>query len=107
MIKRTQQIGTARWNGVNPQVVDLLYIPRHENPQVGDTIVTSGYNAVFPPNVLVGVVKERSLGEEAPFWEIKVQLAQDFGKIAFVEVVKSYLKQEIDSLEMITTGQVQ
>jgi len=107
VIKRTQQMGTAKWDGVDPRTVKLLYIPRHENPQVGDTIITSGYNAVFPPNVLVGVVKERSLREEAPFWEIKVELAQDFGKLAFVEVVKSYLKQEMDSLEVITTGQPQ
>lgn len=102
VIKRTGQMGTAQWDGTDPRLIDLLYIPRHETPQVGDSIVTSGYNAVFPPNILVGVVKEKSLREEALFWDIKVELAQDFGKLAFVEVVKSTLKQEVDSLQNLT-----
>jgi len=105
-IKRTGYFGTARWEGTSPRLIDLHYIPRHVDPTVGDTIVTSGYNAIFPPNILVGTIASVSLGEEAPFYEIKVELAQDFAKLAFVEIIKSNLKSEKDSLELQTIGEV-
>lgn len=105
-IKRTNQFGTVQWDGTDPRLVNLNYIPRHVNPHVGDTIVTSGFNAVFPPDVLVGIVRTAELKDESPFWQVKVELAQDFGRLAFVEVVRSFQKAEKDSLELSTTGNV-
>jgi rod shape-determining protein MreC len=105
VIKRTQYIGTSKWNGTDPRFTNLMYIPRHALPIVGDTVVTSGYNAIFPEGVMVGIIKEVNLKEEALFWDIKVQLAQDFAKLAFVEIVKSNMKAEKDSLENKTIGE--
>lgn len=105
VIKRTGHFGTSKWDGTDPRMISLLYIPRHVQPLPGDSIVTSGYNAVFPENILVGIVREASLKEESPFWDIKVELAQDFGKLAFVEIVRSNLKVEMDSLEVKTVGE--
>ncbi len=103
-IKRTGHFGTVQWDGLDASVVDLKYIPRHVAPIVGDTIVTSGYNAVFPEGILIGFIKEVKLSEESPFHQIKVELSQDFGKLSYVEVVKSNLKKEQDSLEVLTKG---
>lgn len=105
-IKRTGHFGTVQWEGTNPRLVDLHYIPRHVDPQPGDTIVTSGYNAIFPEGMLVGTISSVDLSEEAPFYEIKVELAQDFAKLAFVEIIRSNLKSEKDSLELKTIGEV-
>lgn len=105
-IKRTGHFGTAQWDGTDPRRISLNYIPRHVNPVVGDTVVTSGFNAVFPPDVLVGIISSANLKDEAQFWDIKVDLAQDFGRLAFVEIVKSYQKAEKDSLELSTTGEI-
>lgn len=99
VIKRTGHIGTAQWDGSDPLFVNLKFIPRHVKPVQGDTVLTSGYNAVFPPGVLIGVIHDVRLSEEAPFYEIRIALAQDFTKLAFVEIVKSNLRHEIDSLE--------
>jgi rod shape-determining protein MreC len=104
IIKRTGHFGTVQWDGTDPKLIDLKYIPRHVELKVGDTIVTSGYNAVFPEGILVGVIKNYKLNEEAQFHSIKVELSQDFGKLSFVEIVKSNLKQERDSLEQLTIG---
>ncbi|MCE7864511.1 MAG: rod shape-determining protein MreC [Bacteroidetes bacterium CHB5] len=105
MIKRTNHFGTVRWDGLSQRYTTLQFIPRHATPAVGDTVVTSGYNAVFPEGVMVGIIREASLRPEAPFWDIRVELAQDFGRLAFVEVVKSKLKHEKDSLEVLTIGE--
>ena len=105
IIKSSGYFGTTQWDGVDPRITQLRFIPRHVTVRVGDTVVTSGYNAVFPQGILVGTIKEVNLKEEALFYDIRVQLAQDFGKLAYVEVVKSNLKQEIDSLESTTIGE--
>lgn len=103
-LKRTGHFGTIQWDGTDPRLVNLNYIPRHVNPLVGDTVVTSGYNAVFPPDILVGIVKKANLSEDSQFWEIKVELAQDFSRLSFVEIVRSFRRSEQDSLELKTVG---
>ena len=105
MIKRTGHFGTIQWDGTDPRLIDLKYIPRHVELKVGDTIVTSGYNAIFPEGILVGVIKNFKLNEEAQFHTIKVALSQDFGNLSFLEIVKSNLKQERDSLERRIIGE--
>lgn len=104
-IKRTGHFGTVQWDGLDARSINLNYIARHVKPQVGDTIVTSGFNAVFPPDVLIGIVTKAELQDESQFWEIKVELAQDFARLSFVEVVRSFQRSEKDSLELSTTGQ--
>ncbi len=104
VIKRTNNIGSVNWDGREPMYSNLNFIPRHANPSVGDSIVTSGYNAVFPEGILVGVIRNVNLGPEAQFYDIQVQLAQDFNRLAFVEVIRSNLKDEKDSLEQVTIG---
>ncbi len=104
MIKRTGHFGTVQWEGNNSSVVSLKYIPRHVQPVVGDSIVTSGYNAVFPGGIFIGTIKEFKLNTEAPFYDIKVQLGLDFSKLAFVDVIKNKLKKERDSIEHVTIG---
>ncbi|MFZ1808459.1 MAG: rod shape-determining protein MreC [Cyclobacteriaceae bacterium] len=105
MIKRTNHFGSINWDGKDPLYSQLNFIPRHANPSVGDTVVTSGFNAVFPSGVLVGIIEEVSLGPEAQFYDLKVKLAQDFTRLAFVEIVRSNLLEEKDSLEQVTIGE--
>ena len=98
LLKRTGHFGTIQWDGVNPDYVKLKYIPRHVEPVPGDSVVTSGYNAVFPEGIMVGLIEEVQLTDEL-FYDLKVKLSQDFRKLAYVEVVKNSLKHELDSLQ--------
>jgi rod shape-determining protein MreC len=98
-IKRTSHFGTVQWDGANPEYINMLYVPRHVQPLVGDTIVTSGYNAIYPEGILVGTIAEVKLKDEALFYALKVKLSQDFRKLTYVAVVKSTLKIEQEMLE--------
>lgn len=104
VIKRTNHFGSARWDGLHQRYSNLLFIPRHATPVVGDTVITSGYNAVFPEGIMVGIVSKANLQEETNFWDIQIELSQDFGRLSFVDVIKSRLKSEKDSLEQATIG---
>ena len=98
LLEPTGHFGTIQWDGINPEFVKLKYIPRHVEVSKGDSVLTSGYNAVFPEGILVGLVDEVHLTDEL-FYDLKVKLSQDFRKLSYVEVVKNTLKQELDSLE--------
>ena len=104
VIKASNHLGSLNWNGLDARYSQLNFIPRHASPHPGDTVVTSGFNAVFPPGILVGVISEVNLGPEAQFYDIKVALAQDFNRLSYVEIVKSNMLAEKDSLEQATIG---
>jgi len=101
-IKRTGDLCTTKWGGKDPKKADLLYVPLHVNIQEGDTIITSGFNAVFPEDVPVGVIKSFKAEEDALFYNVDIELASDINKLSYVYIVKNRLKVEQDSLEIIT-----
>lgn len=98
-IKNKVEICTVQWDGVNPYQVDLLYVPRHYNINIGDTVVSNGYTDIFPEGIMIGTIDAINLSEDAPFYNIQVALTTDFYKIAFVEVAESIERPEIDSLQ--------
>lgn len=97
LLKRTGHFGTIQWDGVDPDYVKFKFIPRHVEPVKGDSVLTSGYNAIFPSGIMVGLIEEVHLTDEL-FYDLKVKLSQDFRKLSYVEVVKNSLKNELDSL---------
>jgi rod shape-determining protein MreC len=101
VLKRTEYFGTVQWTGKNPDQVELNYIPPHVQPNLGDTVLTSGYNAVFPEGVMIGVIEKVDLNKDALFYDIKVRLSQDFRKLSWVTVVKNNRGAEQDSLEHV------
>jgi rod shape-determining protein MreC len=98
LLKSTGHFGTIQWDGINPDFVKLKYIPRHVEVSKGDSVLTSGYNAIFPEGIMVGLVDEVLLTDEL-FYDLTVKLSQDFRKLSYVEVVKNSMKYELDSLE--------
>lgn len=98
-LKRTSHFGTVQWDGSNPDYINMLYVPRHVQPLVGDTILTSGYNSIYPEGIRVGTIEEVKLKDEALFYDLRVKLSQDFRKLTYVAVVKSNLKEEQETLE--------
>jgi len=99
-LSRTGALASAKWDSKgDPGYINLLYVPTHVKPLAGDTVVTSGFSSVYPQGVMVGIIEEVSQKEETLFYDVRVKLSQDFRKLSFVEVVRSHLKPELDSLE--------
>lgn len=99
VLKKTNHFGTVQWNGRNPETSKFNFIPRHVKPMVGDTVVTSGFNAVFPEGIMLGTISEVSLSPESLTYDLTILLSQDFRKLSYVAVVKSKLREEKEELE--------
>ncbi|MAJ52328.1 MAG: rod shape-determining protein MreC [Flammeovirgaceae bacterium] len=100
-LNKTNTLCTVQWNLEGPLEANLKYIPRHINVNIGDTVSTSGYNAVFPSNVMLGTVVSYQLPDESPFYMAKIKLSSDLSSIDAVYVIKNPFKDEMDSLQTV------
>jgi len=97
-IKSNGYFGSLSWDGRDYRHVVLSEIPQHVNINIGDTIETTGYSAIFPEGMIVGIVDdfEKTGGD---FYKISVLLVADFKKIHFVDIIGNLKKTEQLKLE--------
>jgi len=98
-LKGSRHLCTTKWNGHDHTKAELLNLAMHIPVEVGDTVVTSGYNTVFPPNMMIGVVDEVEKDPKEIFQKVSISLLTDYSKLGHLYVVKHKLSSEQDSLE--------
>jgi len=101
-IKRDGTFGTIRWLGDDPTHALLDNVLRETKLLPGDTIVTSGYNAVFPEGIFIGTVDSFVKEPDKNFWTVRVRLGVNFSNLTYVYVVTSRPKAERDTVEART-----
>ncbi|MEA5458007.1 rod shape-determining protein MreC [Arcicella sp. LKC2W] len=98
-LKRNNEIGSVKWDGVNPDIVEMTEVSRYKAVKIKDTVVTSDFNYVFPPNITIGYVKKVGVKADQTFHDIEVQLATNFHTLAYVYVINNKLMNEQKTLE--------
>lgn len=91
-------VGPMSWDGFSSAGAILKEIPHHVEFQPGDTVYTSGYSSIFPPDIPLGTVGEARIVNGATY-EIKVTLFEDYGALRYVTIVDNLGKEEIKKLE--------
>ncbi|MBR5803172.1 MAG: rod shape-determining protein MreC [Bacteroidaceae bacterium] len=97
--KHNDYFGYLKWKGKDSQFAYLEDVPRHALFQQGDTIVTSGYSAVFPKNLLVGTVDSISDSKDGMSYLLRVRLATDFANLSDAVVISNKYREEQRALE--------
>lgn len=97
-IQGSDYFGYLKWEGGDSQYAYLRDLPRHAEFSVGDTVVTSGYSAVFPPGLLVGYIDEMSDSHDGLSYLLKIRLATDFGRVNDVRVIANHGQPELKRL---------
>lgn len=98
-LKRTSTLCTVMWDGGSPIKAEVKFVPKHIDLQVGDTVVTSDFNSVFPPGILIGIISEVKVKSEDVYYGAVLDLATDFTSLNYAYVISDDLKNEKDSLE--------
>jgi len=93
-LKKSGQIGSLVWGGTNYRKGKLKDMPTHVELQKGDTIVTSGFSAIFPENINIGYVLGYSLKNGEMFYDVDLAFAVDYNNLSYVYVVNNILKAE-------------
>lgn len=97
-LKNSGYYGSFSWTGRDYRYGKLQDIPLHVQVSEGDTVITSGYSAIFPEGILVGIVDDYQ-EKGGRFLELNVELSTDFKKLNNVYIVKNLLKEEQKKLE--------
>jgi rod shape-determining protein MreC len=99
-IRSNGYYGSLNWDGRDYRYAVLSEIPQHVLVNVGDTIETTGYSAIFPEGELVGTVSDyEKFGGD--FYKITILLTTDFKKLHFVDVIGNMKKTEQLELEKL------
>ncbi len=98
-VKRNNYFGTMTWDGRSPEYATLQELPKQGRYIKGDTVVTSGYSAVFPEGIIVGYVVGKAQDFNGSFVSLKVKLATNFMQLSTVRAVKNRMKVELKALE--------
>lgn len=105
-IKRIGVIGTLKWNRTNTTEANLLYVSQHEKVALGDTVITAGFNAVYPPDLPVGIISHISYSgattEGNAFLNLKVRLFTNYATLSHVYIVKHPMANELKELQKQT-----
>lgn len=101
-LKKSGYYGLVNWNSKDISTAQLIDIPNHVEVEIGDTVVTRGFNSAFPANIPIGLVKHASIVEGDPFYLIDIKLTAGFKKLDFVYVVEDILSTEIKELENLS-----
>ena len=90
--------GSLVWDGKSPQFAVLEELPKHITYHKGDTIVTSGYSAVFPEGIIVGTVDGLARGMTDSFVSLRIRLTTNFSQLSSVRVITNSMKDQIDAM---------
>jgi rod shape-determining protein MreC len=98
-LKTNNFYGSVVWTGDDYRYATLTEIPNHVELHHGDTVVTSGYSAIFPPGIPVATIEDFKRNSDDNFYSIKVKLLTDFKSLSNVFVIENLNQQERKDLE--------
>lgn len=96
---KNNYFGSLNWNGRDARYSYLYELPNHAAFSAGDTIVTSGFSAIFPAGIMVGKIVTPKRGNEENYTSLKIELATNFWTLKNVRVIKNYRRPEQISVE--------
>lgn len=98
-VKGREYFGSLVWDGKSPHEALLEEMPRHEKFKKGDTIVTSGYSAVFPEGIPVGTIISHEKEHDDNFYALRIKLFTDFTTLSTVRVIRNNMKDELMAIQ--------
>ena len=98
-LSKTNHFGSLIWNGKNPNIVQLIDVPRQAPVKEGDTIVTGGKSLIFPEGIPIGSIQDFKLDQSESYYTINVKLFNDMTNIGYVYVIENLEREEILELE--------
>lgn len=98
-LKKSQYFGSMQWNGEDYRMIGLKDIPNHVQLNEGDTVVTSGFSSIFPEGLNTAVIRTFEVPEGENFYQIEMELLNDFKQLSYVYVLKNNASSEINEIE--------
>jgi rod shape-determining protein MreC len=98
-LKKSHHFGSLVWNQKDPNIVQLIDVPRIAPILMGDTIVTGGKSSIFPDGIPIGVVKNFEVNTVSNYFSIDILLFNDMTDLNNAYILKNNFRKEILELE--------
>lgn len=79
--------GNLIWSSDDPLKMSLMDVPKHAILEIGDSISTSGYSTIFPPDIFIGRISDFQLEGGSNSYNLEVLLNYDLSALEYVYVV--------------------
>lgn len=89
--------GPMSWDGISTSGSILRGIPAYVEVAAGDSLVTSGYSVIYPPEIPVGTVRNTTVADGL-VQNIEIDLFEDFRSLHYVYVVGNGNSEELNQL---------
>jgi|GEM_PF-6927 len=103
-LKDSEFFGSMVWDGKDSRYAVLEELPKHMTWVNGDTVVTSGYSAVFPEGIIVGIVEGLARDMSDSFISLRVRLTTNFSQLSTVRVITNNMAPQIRALQRAEEG---
>ena len=97
-------VGPLIWDGRKSNGAILKDIPLHYTVQPGDTVYTSGFSIIFPPDIPIGIAGQSKIADGSS-QQVAVTMFQDFSALRYVTIVENPDRSEIYELEAKENGE--
>jgi len=97
-IGKTGIVAPLEWDRINTNKAILRDLPMYYKIVPGDTVWTSGYSNLYPPEIPLGTI-EKAKAVDGSINQVVVDLFLDFKALRYVDIVENRNRGEIESLE--------
>lgn len=99
-LSNSGHFGTLIWDTKDPNVVQLIDIPRLAELKIGDSIITGGKSVIFPEGIPIGsIIKYRPDSKDDNYYVVDVALFNDMTSLEYVYLIENKFVDEITELE--------
>ena len=98
-LSNTNHFGSLVWDGEDPNIVQLIDVPRQAPLQKGDTIITGGRSLIFPKGLPIGSIEDFTLDQTQSYYTINIKLFNDMTNIGYVYIIENVNKEAIEALQ--------
>ena len=99
MLRDGINYGSIEWEGHGTGRARLTNLLKYANPEVGDTIVSTGHSNIFPQGIVIGRIKHMELNELKTAYNLDIELATDFTALHRVIIIDNRDMGEIQELQ--------
>lgn len=97
VIKKNNVFGTLKWNGLKSNEAILEDIPLHTIINIGDTIVSSSFSAIYPKELPLGTINSYEVLDGTSL-SLKISLFENYNSLDIVYIVDIDGANEINQL---------
>ena len=98
-LKKNNHNGILKWEGFDYKSASINDFPNHIPIIIGDTITTNSHSAIFPEGVPIGTIKNIQKNADDGFFNVSVNLFEDFNQLNYVYIIHSDEASEQQKLE--------